>query len=496
MFHNQLRRSLLLPLLCLLTGCANIVPPSGGKKDITPPALRSIEPRDSLLNTRIKRIDMHFDEFITVADVSKELQISPSLAVAPTMTGNNRSVTVKIADSLLEPNTTYRITFGNAIRDLHEGNAYTGHSYIFSTGAWFDSLKLSGTVYDAKRGMRDSSAAVRVLLYDSSAAFDIISRKKPAYVTTTDNMGNFRFMGLPHKFFRIYALKESNDNLQYDADDELVGFANNFAVPTDSGAQVTLYIFKEENIDTSLVKAAEATSTENKMQRSGFGGNKTTTTQPESKNFTYAVQVDTTDNRKRTFDIMHPGEIQFSHKIKEVHNERITLTEDSSEIEIPTAFTTSLDTTLKKMLLHVNWKQNTLYTLRLQKGFVKDSTNLDALPSKYIFRTKSDDDYGKIEVHLPSKYSSHNKYLLQVLKDGDSAYLAPIQDTVVRMERLAPGIYSIRVIEDLNGNGKWDPGDMKKQRQPEPVYPYSTTILMKPGWEHQIDFDKEQNKKR
>src|SRR5438067_2542539 len=95
-------RFLLLALLmCIGAGCANITSPTGGKKDITPPKLVSVAPADSLLNTRVNRIEMHFDEYITVSDVAKEVQISPILFIQPAVISNNKKVVVKLVDSLL-----------------------------------------------------------------------------------------------------------------------------------------------------------------------------------------------------------------------------------------------------------------------------------------------------------------------------------------------------------------------------------------------------------
>jgi hypothetical protein len=152
-------RYLLLLLLLVSAGCANITAPTGGKRDATPPKLLKIAPSDSLLNTRVKRITIDFDEYIVVSDAIKEVELSPMLAIAPVVTGNNRRVTVKIVDSLLEENTTYRLSFGNAIKDLHESNPFGKYTYTFSTGAYFDSLQLTGQVINAASGLPDSSGA-------------------------------------------------------------------------------------------------------------------------------------------------------------------------------------------------------------------------------------------------------------------------------------------------------------------------------------------------
>jgi hypothetical protein len=134
------------------------------------------------------------------------------------------------------------------------------------------------------------------------------------------------------------------------------------------------------------------------------------------------------------------------------------------------------------------WKENTVYTLKLLKGFAQDSTGADALPSKNSFRTKRKEDYAKLMVHLPTRYRA-NHFLLQVLRDDESIYLHPVKDTMIVMEMLSPGGYTLRVIDDRNQNGKWDHGLLLLHQQPEEVIPYPDKINLKAGWENMVDFD-------
>ena len=54
---------------------------------------------------------------------------------------------------------------------------------------------------------------------------------------------------------------------------------------------------------------------------------------------------------------------------------------------------------------------------------------------------------------------------------------------------LDAGIYRLKVIYDLNGDGKWTTGDFDKGRQPEPVSYYPGEIDLKTGWEIDQDWD-------
>ena len=58
----------LVIFLCLLGSCAQIVPPQGGPRDVRPPVLLAVSPDDSLFNTRVNKIDLRFDEFVTFSN--------------------------------------------------------------------------------------------------------------------------------------------------------------------------------------------------------------------------------------------------------------------------------------------------------------------------------------------------------------------------------------------------------------------------------------------
>jgi hypothetical protein len=57
------------------------------------------------------------------------------------------------------------------------------------------------------------------------------------------------------------------------------------------------------------------------------------------------------------------------------------------------------------------------------------------------------------------------------------------EDGKMLFSLLEGGFYRVRVIYDLNGDGKWTTGDFESARQPEPVSYYPTEIEIKTGWE-------------
>jgi hypothetical protein len=473
------------PLLLLMAvwGCANIVPPTGGDKDERPPVLLRVTPPDSQLNVRPKKIEFYFDEYIVLSEAAAQVQISPMLSVPLTVSSSLKRVTVVIPDSLLQEETTYRITFGTAIRDLHEGNIYNSNGYTFSTGAHFDSLSLVGSVFDARTGLKDSAA--HVLLYAMAAGDSAIVKRKPMYVVHTDAAGNFRFQGLPSRPFRIYALRDANNNLTFDGGQEWIAFHDSIVTPgVNDTTDIILRTFPESLGDTTAPNTGSVRN--GGLSAAGFRPvTRTESVAPGS----YTLSVDTSDIKRRTQDLDEPIILSVGRKLGEDINEaKIFLSHDSGGTIIEDFVQVKEDSSGLQYTLSTTWQEDAVYTLRLQKGFGKDSTGADLLPGRYTFRTKRDEDYGKLRIHLPTRFYGKN-HILQVSNERDTIYQKPVSDTIVNLQRIPPGVYTVRVIEDKNMNGRWDAGDLFLRRQAEYVFPYNNTINLKAGWEQQIDFE-------
>jgi hypothetical protein len=128
-----------------------------------------------------------------------------------------------------------------------------------------------------------------------------------------------------------------------------------------------------------------------------------------------------------------------------------------------------------------------VYTLRLVKGWAKDTLGDEFPPGKYKFRTKGDPDYSSLIVHLAKPFLK-DSLVLNVFQNNDSIYRQKITDSVVAIRLLNPGNYNMQIILDKNNNGKWDPGVLLKKIQPEKVINYATPIVLKAGWDNEIDF--------
>ena len=473
-------------------GCANIVPPSGGEMDKTPPVLLSIEPADSGLNTRVTKIEMHFNKFMVVKDLEKNAQLSPMLPTTPVVMANGRKVTITIPDSQLVENTTYRIALGDALTDNRENTPYKNFVYLFSTGAYFDSLELKGKVIDAQTGLPDS--AIMMALYEVSENDTAIMRKKPKYTTRIDASGNFKFQSLPKRKFKMYAVLDANTNYIYDYGDEKVGFLNTDVTPELNDSSYTFYTFREVKDTLALSKITDSTtavkdsvakaSADRKDARQLLFNTKHYTKLSKT-NIGYKVLTDTTDITKRTFDIRLPLTIDLTTFVNKLDTPKVYLSYDNDGIEVESVQKLWVDS--GKIKIKTQWLGDKVYTLRLVKGWAKDSLGDEFPPRKYKFRTKGDPDYSNLIVHLAKPYLK-DSLVLYVVQGKDSIYEKKITDSVVSIRLLNPGNYQMQIIRDANNNGKWDPGILLQKIQPEKVINYSSAILLKAGWDNDVDF--------
>lgn len=229
----------------LLASCARQGSLTGGVRDTTPPAIDSLRSTPNL-QTRFKdrAIKLFFNEWVTLNDVRNQVLISPPLATFPQIELKNKSVTLTFDEKeQLRDSTTYTINFGEAVKDLHEGNAAKDLRFVFSTGDQLDSLSLRGNVADAFKG--EGIEKVTVLCYDVFGD-SVIQKERPYYFAKTDKNGQFAIRNMRAGTFKIVAIEENLANLKWEGRDERIAFQREpISVSADSQAVVTLRMFKE-----------------------------------------------------------------------------------------------------------------------------------------------------------------------------------------------------------------------------------------------------------
>lgn len=452
-------------LSMLSSGCANIIPPSGGPRDSLPPQLLSVTPKDSTLNFRGDRVTFTFDEYIDdPQDLSNNVIFTPTFEQNPDIIVKSRTMTLRFRDSLL-PNTTYTLNFGNAIRDVNEGNVFKNFVYTFSTGPALDSLTLSGKVILAENGKTDSTL---IVMLHRNLADSAVKLQRPVYFTRVDAGGNFRFRNLPKGTFAIYALGDATTNQRryQDTTRQAFAFANS-PVTTGDTSNITLYAYR----------AQAATPT--------------TTTTPQTPRGAPAANERrlrfTTNAGSNNLDLQSDFTLSFQSPLRTFDSTKISLSTDTTFTPV-SRYTASLDSSRTVLRIRSAWKEGTVHNLILDRDFTEDSAGRKLLKTDTLnFTTKSRSEYGQINVRIRNLNSIKNPVLLFVQND-QVILAAPLNGGVYRSALFTPGEYELRLLNDTNQNGKWDPGNFfGTKRQPEIVSPVPRKLVVKSGLENDFD---------
>jgi hypothetical protein len=438
--------------MVLGSGCAQIGMPLGGPRDSLPPNLILSDPPNFTTNFSANKIQLTFDEYIHIEDIQNNLLVSPTPKVNPVVNYRLKTVSIKLKDSLLE-NTTYSIQLGNSIQDINENNPVRNFTYVFSTGNHIDSLTFTGKVILAETGQPDSTLLVLLYKVLSDSA---VYKHKPVYISRVDSSGNFRFRYIAAGTYNVFALKDESGQKVYNNPSQLFAFADStVSVPQEKPVQ--LYAYAEQ-------KTAEKTAA---------------LTAGKDKNLTFSNSLN-----GGIQDLLTPLTLTFSNKLKDFDSARIALTDTLFAI-IPS--TATLDTSRKVLKIASNWTEDFDYNLLVEKDAVTDTSgNQLAKADTLRFKTAQESNYGSIRLTFTNLQKFAHP-VLQFVSNNEVVASFPIKSPVWEQKLFKPGDYTIRILDDENENGVWDPGNYHKRKQPEKAVPISQKITIRGNWENERD---------
>lgn len=525
---TAMRRYLLPPLLflfgwllietVLFTGCAQIVQPTGGPRDTIPPRLDSLVSTPNLqTNFEKQRIVLTFDEFLQLKDVLTQVVVSPPLQKRPKVTLHKYSTVYFDFDpeDSLRTDATYTINFGKAIQDFTEGNP-APIRFVFSTGEYIDSLKVSALVVDALTGKPVPD--LLVMLYDNLAD-SVVRTERPFYFGITDRNGQTVIENVKGGAFKAFVLEDLNLNYLYDQAAEGIAFPDSNLTVTDSVLNfISVRFFREEpalRLDDheepypGLVKllfnrepydlewtplADSLDWYEKRVADTTFVWYR----QPDSIDWRLVVRQDTlldtlhiTGRSGRTAlepglrpaepanaaslrQPLHPARpirLAFNHPLQTADTSLIRLLEDTLLTRIPvTAEIDSADH--RVLLLRASWVEELPYELELLPGALTDLLGYANDTLRRTYKAKKRTDYGNLQFTL-TQLDSTGAYVVELNFKDARLQSYQVQNEAVftrKLTGLDPGQYSLRIIEDLNANGRWDPGNYDLRRQPERIF--------------------------
>mgnify|MGYP001520918433 FL=1 len=173
----------------------------------------------------------------------------------------------------------------------------------------------------------------------------------------------------------------------------------------------------------------------------------------------------------------------------------LTLTHPDNSIEDIPVYLVRDTAQLRRYYIRAPWKTGGQYTLTIPEGAITDVAGFsnDSIIGKYT--VLDPEKFATVKIHVTGKDDS-SKYILQLL-DGNNALKQEKRDVTTgdwQFNFVPAGEIKFRVIEDKNGNGKWDTGNVVERRQPERAEIYANdegedTFATKANWEVEFSID-------
>ena len=447
--------------LLVLTGCAGIVPPSGGPKDTIPPRLVLALPADSATNVKIPKFVLTFDEYIDMTDPAQNVMISPSPKKSPLIDHNLKKITVKFRDSL-EDNTTYSIDFGNSIKDINEGNVLRNFTYVFSTGTKIADGGFEGKVILAETGKTDSTLLVILHRNLNDTA---IYKSTPRYIAKINGKGEFVFRYLEPGKYNAFVLP--NEYLKmYDDSTKTFAFLDGTITISNATKPVVFYAYQE-------FKKKDKTSSASNISKSN--------TKKEEKFIKFTTSLISGHQQ----DLLSNLQINFSKRLQLLDSSKIILCD--TDYNPIAGVKIGLDTSKTIASIGFNWKETTDFRLIIAKDAAKDTSGNILLKGDTLkFNTAKESEYGSMTLKFSNlDFSKHP--VLQIISNDKLQESVPLEGNIFKRKLYWPGDYMVRILYDANKNGVWDAGNYKNRQQPEIVLDKNWKVNIKANWDNETE---------
>ena len=514
-------------LLFCLTHCAKRGAPTGGPLDSIPPVLINANPKQNTTFFDKKKIELTFDEYITLKDINKQLIVSPPLerdqySVSP-QTGAAKKITIELLDSLLA-NTTYTFNFGNSVADFNEANPYPFFSYTFSTGSVIDSLGLRGRITDALEKETKRFISIQMYPADSVLPDSTIYTQKPFYAASSLDTTVFQMKNLKPGRYEIIALQDVSGNYFYDQGVDKIGFREEpITLPQDSIIDFRLFkepppfawtrpfFINERHIGIGFYGNPEGQTFEQTAPVSNsFEALITRDREADTLHYWFkgGADLDSLKFRYIQKDTVATTSVLFNNPVKDslvitkIAGTTLSLADvfklksslpivamDSTLVSVqnidslPVPFQMRLDENHDRIALDFDLEPNDTYRIELLPNALRDFWGQSHDTLRFKVATKKPEDLGTIYLQLD--YSYETPFILQLLKKDDVVreYTTRSESEVYDFKYLTPGKYTFRFIKDQNGNGKWDPGSYREKTQPEEVIYFLSDLEIRANWD-------------
>ncbi|WP_027421425.1 Ig-like domain-containing protein [Crocinitomix catalasitica] len=532
MFFNQLkkhRQFYILVSLFWIIGCAQVNPLVGGPKDTTAPSFdpELSSPKNGQLNFSGNEVQIKFSEYIKLNNANDNIIVTPQLKERPTVVAKNKKFSLTFNEEL-EENTTYTINFNRVIQDITEQNDSI-FQFVFSTGAYIDSMSIRGTIKDGFTNKNLENYLVALYPTNHAIPFDSIPlQMKPTYIGQSNTSGDFEINYLKKAAYYVFVFNDENRNLKLDASENR-GFSSTFPIELiDSMPKIEMRSFKEADdtlrrISTTFEFPGKLTLVFNQApdflrvtNNSGIQLVQEETEREDSLIYWMeTVPVEQTEfyleinNAKDTLKPLlkntpKGGKPQVlllennivSGKLLPKERLKITVSEPISFMDTSKVHFFNRDSVELKM---PGYKIQNLRTLEFDSvgtEYFKVVIDTGAFKSIYKYENPTESSFffesrpltyfGTLVLNIDTTFIT--EVFIELLNDKQEVVATRPFAKSMRFENLAPVQHQVRMILDANGDGKWTSGSLQNGLQPEQVIYNTNPIDVKSQWEREVDW--------
>ena len=525
-------------LILIISSCAKQSTPMGGPRDEDPPQLIESNPKGQSTEVKPASIELIFDEYIKLDNPTKGIVITPRIDKDKvTFTALKNKVIVEL-DQELEDSTTYVFNFQKSVVDISEENPAENLKLVFSTGKTIDSLSISGNInylFQEKKIDYNNTIIGVYPLSDTTNLFN----EQPYYLTRADSAGKFQVGNIKNGKYRLYAWNDINGSLKAENKSEEYDFLNDTLTIDQNIEGIQFNLAKSDLTPIRILRSGpfgqnydiilNRDPAELKIQNNGLGQEYFYTIEDKRiRLFSKSIQTDSIPfqlslldsvgsqkdslifakfsaserkpekitqsvNSGKSFYKDLEIEIKFNKPIVDINTDSLYVQYDSAGIiPIEKSFISISDSS-KRDLIKINLSlpdsiSKEIITLKAADSTFQDiegQYNLEPIAANYRKLKRealADAISGKIEGAEPPFIVQLLDQKNQLIKES---YIEKNQNYSFSL--LQPGTFIIRIIEDTNGNKRWDPSNINSNRNAERVFYFTNEegkkdIVIRAGW--------------
>ena len=525
-----------------MSSCANIIAPTGGPKDTLAPMLDTTRsyPKMEQLNFTDKKVILAFDEWIKTEKLKQDLIITPRVE-----NYSYKVIKKRLEITFLQPldsNTTYNLDFRNTIQDITEGNP-TPVRLAFSTGNKLDTMQIKGKVTEVLTNTVGKNVMLALYKVDDTLN---IEEDPPYYLTQTNNGGYFNFKNIKANRYRLYALRDANNNKYYNKG-EFIGFVpgiidlnqgnrdsldidlvkEDYAPPKilsptrkkhltelgfdegikevklDSGQTnleqkiqynlspngKKLIFYNKQSLDSIRLRVIALDSADNRASKEVTVKFTNKPIKPKDR-ASFGVKINP-KNKAGIIGKQLELELNFTKPVKTINQNQLKYLVDADTVN----FLPLTDSSTTLQWNQFRTKLNITRDIQFKKAitiisdsaaFVSAIDDTTALIKQTIKRLDPA-AVGLLNIKIETQTTN---FVVQLLNSEFEVVGEKRSNTVsnnqFKFDNLEPATYTIRVIIDANNNGRWDFSDFKNGKTAEKLFFYNNPVQLRANWEQNI----------